>query len=826
MPSPSCLPLPLVLSLLALALLAAPLQTAPQPVPAPADTTEVPAEEAAAVSDAISSEARYDEADDDDSNPGIQFRPRVAPSALYSSSRGFGIGGGVGVRNIGWTGSDLVVDLRLQQSYQAASATLFTGDPYDTLVHGLVSVGGSTTDRRRYYGLGPYTLSDNQVDLYHDAAQAEIRLGAYPLGTTALLLQPGVRYLYDRSGGVNEEASPGSFSALDEVSQRAVRLAEGDPRHALSVGFEVATDLRDWPSYPTSGSFFTAEARRQFALDDHELTLDRYSASAIGYLPIRGRTTFIVRTVGVLTRSADSDGDGEGDDIPFYYLPTLDDRVAAPFKQERLTGRDIIAAGAGVRFPVVDFIGVYGIDALVMGYLGNAYDNVFEQFRLDVSFRESAMPGPGGRRRSGRRWGSGSGSSTWTRSAWWWAACWAWGRAGSRWPRSASPTTSATRGRCSGRPSVRRRPAGDRRRPSERPESPALAPRSLPGSLRPFQPGRDGSRLLSGSPSRTHLPVPLAPRWLYAVKAALAAVAVVVLVRLAHPREVWAAVLHAEPAWALAALALVPVNIGLEAYRWGRLVRRLAPHVRHRDALRAVVGAYPLGLLTPGRVGDYVGRAVYLRAIPAGASAALTFGERMATLAACLVFGLVATVPFLAAQADPSPLWPAVIGVGSIGAGALLLAILFPSVGRAALSAVLPFERVRQSLRAFDRIPPDEAWTLLALSAVRYLVFSTQFVLLVQAFAPGTPWGTAAAGVALVFFAKSAVPQVTLGDLGVREGAAVFFFGAYGVAPAAALDASLSLFALNLVLPALIGTPLLLRLRLPRPDAAPSEVPA
>ena len=73
------------------------------------------------------------------------------------------------------------------------------------------------------------------------------------------------------------------------------------------------------------------------------------------------------------------------------------------------------------------------------------------------------------------------------------------------------------------------------------------------------------------------------------------------------------------------------------------------------------------------------------------------------------------------------------------------------------------------------------------------------------------------AGVALVFFAKSAIPQVTLGDLGVREGAAVFFLGAYGVAPAAALDASLALCSLlNLVLPSLAGTPLLLRLlRLP-----------
>ena len=309
------------------------------------------------------------------------------------------------------------------------------------------------------------------------------------------------------------------------------------------------------------------------------------------------------------------------------------------------------------------------------------------------------------------------------------------------------------------------------------------------------------------------MPFAQASRWLFALKGALAAVAVGVLVRLAHPAEVWAAFVGAEWGWALCALALVPVNIGLEAYRWGRLVRRLAPEVRHRDALRAVVGSYPLGLLTPGRVGDYVGRAVYLRAVPPGASAALTFGERMATLAACLVGGLVALGPYLGETAGASPLWPAVVGVGALGTGALLVGVLFPDVARAALSAVLPFAPVRRALAAFGRIPHGEAAALLALSFVRYAVFSAQFVLLVRALAPEAAVGGVALGVALVFFAKSAVPQVTLGDLGVREGAAVFFLGAYGVAPAAALDASLALFALNLALPALAGVPLLMRLR-------------
>ena len=328
------------------------------------------------------------------------------------------------------------------------------------------------------------------------------------------------------------------------------------------------------------------------------------------------------------------------------------------------------------------------------------------------------------------------------------------------------------------------------------------------------------------------MPLPRPPRWLFAVKGALAAAGVAVLVWMADPAEVAAAVAHADPGWAALALALVPVNVALEAYRWWRLVRHVAPGVGYRDALRAVVGSYPLGLLTPGRVGDYVGRALYLPHVPAGASAALTFGERMATLAACLTAGLVALGPYLTAQVGASALWPAVTAVGVVATGALVALVVFPSLAQTVIATLVPWRPVRDAVGAFGQIPQDEGAVLLGLSFVRYAVFSGQFVLLAHALAPGAAWSGLWAGVALVFFAKSAIPQVTLGDLGVREGAAVFFLGAYGVGPAAALDASLGLFALNLVLPALAGVPLLLRLRLrrpvdaDRPGAARAEVRA
>ena len=312
------------------------------------------------------------------------------------------------------------------------------------------------------------------------------------------------------------------------------------------------------------------------------------------------------------------------------------------------------------------------------------------------------------------------------------------------------------------------------------------------------------------------------PALVFALKAALAAAVLVLVAQTVEPDAALRALADARIGLVMAALALVPANVGLEAYRWWRLVRRINARVRYGEALAAVLGGYPLGLLTPGRVGEYAGRAALLRDVPRGQAAALTFAEKMATLAAVLLGGLGALAHFLVTQAAPSPLWTPLAVLAPLATVGLVLAILFPSVAGGALARVLPFGPVRRALEAFDAISTPEAARLLGLSLVRYAVFAGQFVLLVLAFAPEAGLGAVAAGVALVLFAKSAVHSLTPGDLGVREGAALFFLGAYGVPDAAALDASLGVFALNLLLPALVGVPFLLRLRVRRPHLSPA----
>lgn len=314
----------------------------------------------------------------------------------------------------------------------------------------------------------------------------------------------------------------------------------------------------------------------------------------------------------------------------------------------------------------------------------------------------------------------------------------------------------------------------------------------------------------------------------FALKLLLAAVTVAVVVHAVEWGEIGGAARQAEAGWIAAAALLLPANVGLEAYRWHRLVRRLAPEVRFTEALAAVLSGYPLGLATPGRLGEYAGRALYLRHADKWALAALTFAERMATLAVTLTVGLGVLGPFLLAH-TPLPVAAVAVGlgVGALPATLLLGMMLDPRAARRRLGRLLPerFAPRLDVLGAFDR---RDARALLALSALRYGVFSAQFVCLVLAFAPTTSLGAAALGVALVFFAKSAIPSFTLADLGIREGASVFFLGALGVGGAAAFNAAFLLFCVNIVGPSLVGLPFVLRLRFVEDEGvtAGAEVPA
>jgi len=129
------------------------------------------------------------------------------------------------------------------------------------------------------------------------------------------------------------------------------------------------------------------------------------------------------------------------------------------------------------------------------------------------------------------------------------------------------------------------------------------------------------------------------------------------------------------------------------------------------------------------------------------------------------------------------------------------------------LNIILPFrEKIKLLMSSLDNFHRREALYLFVLNICFNFIYLLQFYLLIIAFesAPIIPSFLALASAMLV---KSMLP-ISVGDLGIRESAAVFFMKKIGLLESSAFNASILLFAINLLIPSLIGLVLVLKHRL------------
>ncbi|MEM1096246.1 MAG: lysylphosphatidylglycerol synthase domain-containing protein [Bacteroidota bacterium] len=305
-----------------------------------------------------------------------------------------------------------------------------------------------------------------------------------------------------------------------------------------------------------------------------------------------------------------------------------------------------------------------------------------------------------------------------------------------------------------------------------------------------------------------------AARWLrLAGKLMLTAALLAGLAWYVDADALWQTLVGANRAVVALAAALVPARIGLEWWIWHRLVARLEPAVAPRATLGSLLCGYTLAVFTPARIGELAARAYFLPLPDRFAVGSLTFLQGMLTQVLALVLGVIAAADFvLRSTPAPMALWILALGY-SVGLLALFVPVfVFPKAVHRWLVRWQRLPKLVQRLAFMQHFPVATIMPLVGLSAVRFAVLTAQFVLLARALDPAVGFAPLAVAVVLVYWALYVLPPITLSDLGLREGAAVFFLGVAGVASAAAMGASLLIFGLNVLAPALLGIPFVAQL--------------
>ncbi len=263
---------------------------------------------------------------------------------------------------------------------------------------------------------------------------------------------------------------------------------------------------------------------------------------------------------------------------------------------------------------------------------------------------------------------------------------------------------------------------------------------------------------------------------------------------------------------------LIPVNWGFEARKW-QLLGSKVERMSFKKAYRAVMVGLTLGFITPNRIGDYAGRVLVLKSQQRLEAIGAIFIGRFSQLVATVLVGAGGLFYFLVQfywTLYPAACLSLLVVLLALS-GAMLLLLYNARAMVALVAAVRPLRKVVRYVAVMNRYSTREVTRLLWLSLGRYMVFLTQFVLLLYMFKVRLPLVQYLSGVSGTFFLKSMAPSVTLlSDLGVRELSAMFLFGLLGQDRLQVLSASLSLWLLNIAVPSALGLVFVFRLKFRR----------
>lgn len=279
----------------------------------------------------------------------------------------------------------------------------------------------------------------------------------------------------------------------------------------------------------------------------------------------------------------------------------------------------------------------------------------------------------------------------------------------------------------------------------------------------------------------------------------------------------------------LVTLLLMPVNWGIEAYKW-RLLIGYIERISFKHALESVFTGITMSLFTPNRIGEFFGRLLTLKKAPFLKGAFLTITGSISQLITTLLFGMLALCIFIPTYYPVNEtryflIWMVACVVCLVAGIALVMLYLrVPGIYRLTAAFVKPgWEKIRGYLRVMRRLKRRLLFKVLVLSISRYLIFSTQFYLMVFAFGLEIDWFHAFVLISMTYFTMTAIPTIALVDLGIRGSVSIYFLGMYfkdipGVS-VSILAATTSVWIINLALPAIIGLLFIYRINLIRKEA-------
>lgn len=255
-----------------------------------------------------------------------------------------------------------------------------------------------------------------------------------------------------------------------------------------------------------------------------------------------------------------------------------------------------------------------------------------------------------------------------------------------------------------------------------------------------------------------------------------------------------------------ALLLLIP-NLFFQFLKWKYLLNSTINFYDNRKIIRSLFVGLSSGIFTPMRLGEYYGRSLDINKSSVTEIAALTFIDKLFVLVSVVLIGGVFFVFFVSDFLHLNI-------IVKIGAYALMIILpLIPflfiiftkSHSAARFMKIKIFARIAEKLSSLKTVNHTILLVTFFYSVVIYFIYTLQYSLLLTAFESDSLIQQNFIMSNVIMFSKALIPQISFGELGVRESTSVFYSTFFNISGAAAFNASILIFTINLLLPALIG---------------------
>lgn len=251
-------------------------------------------------------------------------------------------------------------------------------------------------------------------------------------------------------------------------------------------------------------------------------------------------------------------------------------------------------------------------------------------------------------------------------------------------------------------------------------------------------------------------------------------------------------------------IILMIFNWGLETKKWQMLLGSVQ-YLSFIDSFKSVLAGLSSGLLTPNRIGNFIGRLAYVKKENHNQAIVNTLVGNLAQFTSTLLMGSVGFLVLISYKLQiQNSFW------------ILLFSVLFSSVGcyiyfRPSVLNFRPLnklfsDKTKLSIQEINDSYSNVKIKILGLSLLRYIVFCVQYFLVFKLFGIQISIVVLFSLIATVFLITTLIPSLFFGKLFVRESVAVFIFSLVDINLSLILVVVFLLWLINLAVPAVVGS--------------------